>query len=234
MKAIICPKYGPPEVLQFAEVERPNPRENEVLVKIHFTTVTVADCRVRAFRVPPVFWIPGRLALGITKPQISILGSEMAGEVAAVGAAVTRFKPGDAVIAYAVHKGGAYAEYRCVQDGEMITHKPANVPYEMAVAVPFGGITALAFLKVGDIQAGQRVLIYGASGSVGTYAVQLAHHFGTDVTVVCSTANLEMVRSLGADRVLGNTPKRISPRATKCTTSCSIRWAKPPSRSVRT
>lgn len=205
MKAIVCPKYGPPEVLQFAEVDKPTPRENEVLVKIHFTTVTVADCRVRAFRVPPAFWIPGRLALGITKPKIAILGSEMAGEVVTVGAAVTRFKPGDAVLTYAVHEGGAYAEYRCVQDGEMITHIPAGVPYEVAVAVPFGGITAFDFLKAADIQPGQRVLIYGASGSVGTYAVGLAHHFGADVTAVCSTANVEMVRSLGADRVLDYT-----------------------------
>jgi NADPH:quinone reductase-like Zn-dependent oxidoreductase len=129
----------------------------------------------------------------------------MAGQIAAVGAAVTRFKPGDAVVAYAVHEGGAYAEYRCVQDGEMITHKPANVPYEVAVAVPFGGITAIDFLKAGGIRPGQRVLVYGASGSVGTYAVQLAHHFGADVTAVCGTANQQLVRSLGADRVLDYT-----------------------------
>lgn len=205
MNAIVCTRYGPPEVLHFAEVETPTPRPSEVLIRIRYTTVTVADCRVRAFRVPPSFWIPGRLALGITKPRISILGSEIAGEVAAVGATVTRFKPGDSVVAYAVHEGGGYAEYRCVRDGEMIAHLPDGVPPEVAVAVPFGGITAQSFLKTARIRPGQRVLVYGASGSVGTYAVQLAHHFGAEVTAVCSTANLDLVRSLGADRVLDYT-----------------------------
>ena len=203
MKAILCTKYGTPEGLQLREVEKPSPRENEVLVKIFAATVTSGDAKLRHLSLPLriVFRIMG--AGGITRT--SIPGHELAGEIEAVGQDVNRFKKGDQVFASAGLRAGTHAEYVCLPEDAMVARKPENLTYDEAAAVPIGGNTALYLLKQADIQSGRKVLIYGASGSVGTYAVQLARHFGAEVTGVCSTANLELVRSLGAAHVIDYT-----------------------------
>ncbi|MBX9996732.1 MULTISPECIES: NAD(P)-dependent alcohol dehydrogenase [Priestia] len=202
MKAMVCTKYGKPDVLQLEEVENPIPKENEILIKIHATTVTSGDCRVRSFNSPLLLWLPIRIVLGLRKPRKSILGVELAGEVEDVGKNVTRFKKGDQLFAMTGMKFGGYAEYICLPEKGTIAVKPENVTCEEAASISFGGTTALHFFRKGNIQAGQKVLIYGASGAVGTAAVQLASYYGAEVTGVCSAKNSELVKSLGADRVI--------------------------------
>jgi NADPH:quinone reductase-like Zn-dependent oxidoreductase len=215
MKAVICTRYGPPEVLEMQDVAKPTPSGNEILIKVHATTVSMGDFRIRSFTVPPPAWLPARLILGIRKPRNSILGIELAGDVEAVGKDVKRFKAGDPVFAATLKGFGAYAEYRCMTEDGPVAAKPRNLTYEQAAAVPIGARTALHYLKRANLQLGQQILVYGASGSVGTYAVQLAKHFGADVTAVCSTANLELMRSLGADTVVDYTAEDFSQSAAR-------------------
>ena len=207
MKAAVCERYGPPEVVQIQEVPKPVPGDGEVLVKASATTVNSGDTRVRALRVPRGLSLPTRLTLGFTKPKRSILGLEVAGQVEAVGMAVTRFQPGDRVVASRGFDFGCHAEYVAVAESGAIARIPENLSFQDAVALCFGGTTALTFFRLGKLGPDETVLINGASGAVGTMAVQFAKHLGAEVTAVCSGANAQLVRKLGADHVIDYTTK---------------------------
>jgi NADPH:quinone reductase-like Zn-dependent oxidoreductase len=210
MKAVITTKYGPPEVLELREVKKPIPKDNEVLIKIYATTVTAGDCEMRNLKLPFLYQLVLRLGFGFTRPRNKIPGTELAGEIVAVGVDVKRFKEGDQVFGAAGMSFGTNAEYITLPEepGEMeggVAIKPTNMTYEQAATVPFGGRDSLHFLRLGNIQSGQKILINGAGGSIGTFAIQLAKHYGAEVTAVDSTAKLDMLRSIGADHVVDYT-----------------------------
>jgi len=207
MKAVVHTKYGSPDELQIKELEKPVPRDNEVLVRIHATTVTTTDCNARNFTfVPKSFIFFARIMFGFKKPKINILGIDLAGGIEAVGKNVTLFKVGDQVFGSPGDSFGAHAEYICIPEKGTLVIKPKDLSYEEAAAISLAGNTALFFMRdLGKIQAGQKILIHGASGAIGTYAVQLASYYGAEVTGVCSGSNAEMVESLGANKVIDYT-----------------------------
>ncbi len=211
MKAVICTKYGSPEVLQLKDLEKPTPKGNELLIKIYATTVHIGDTKIRSFKPSMGFFKDlfikpmMRILIGFSGPRKQVLGMELSGQVEAIGDNVTLFKKGDLVFASTEMNFGTYAEYTCVPEGGVITKKPKNMSHSEAAPVPNGGLTALLLLRKARIKQGQKVLIYGASGSVGTYSVQFANHFGAEVTGVCSTSNLAMVKCLGAENVIDYT-----------------------------
>jgi NADPH:quinone reductase-like Zn-dependent oxidoreductase len=220
LKAIVCTKYGPPEVLQLREVEKPTPKKNEISIKIHATTVTSSDCILRGFNIPA--WKPVGLMMGIFmgfgKPRRSILGMEAAGDVDSVGSDVKRFKTGDQVFAYAVMSAtkirfGTYAQYMTIPEDWLVFPKPSNITYEEAAGIPYGGELAMFFLKKGNFKTRKNVLIVGASGTIGTTALQVVKNYGAKVTGVCSTSNVDMVKALGADEVIDYKKEDYSERS---------------------
>ena len=206
MKAIIWTKYGSPDGLQLCEVAKPVPRDDEVLIRIHAATVTAGDCELRSSRFPFWLWLPLRLVIGFRRPKrITILGQELAGDIEATGKNVTRFKAGDPVFAWTgLHLGG-YAEYTCLRESAMMAIKPSGLTYEEVAAVPVGGLEAWYFVRKANIRPGEKVLIYGAGGSIGTFAIQLARYFGAEVTGVDRSDKLDLLRSLGADDAIDYT-----------------------------
>jgi NADPH:quinone reductase-like Zn-dependent oxidoreductase len=205
MRAIVCPRYGPPDVLQLKEVGKPTPKDNEVLVKVHAATVTTGDCEFRGLNLPLTWQLMVRIGFGFRRPRKKILGQELAGEIESVGNRVRRYKKGDPVFAATGFRLGAWAEYTCLPEKGLIATKPANMSYEEAAAIPVGGLHALHLLSKAKIQSGHKILIIGAGGTVGTIAVQLAKSFGAEVTSVDTAGKLDVLRSIGADHVIDYT-----------------------------
>ena len=205
MRAVVCTRYGPPEVLRLEEIATPVPRKNEVLIRILATSVTSSDCYIRGLRLSPAYRILARLALGWNAPRRRVLGMVLSGEVESVGAEVASFEHGDRVFGFNRHRFGTYAQYACWPEHGLLAPQPANLTDEESASIPYGGLLALHFLRKAGVRAGQNVLVFGASGAVGTSAAQLARHLGANVTGVCSTANVYLVRSLGATRVVDYT-----------------------------
>ena len=212
MRAVICTRYGPPEVLRLEELETPTPQKNEVRIRIFATAVSSSDCYVRGLNFTFAYRIMARLALGWTAPRRKVLGMVLSGQVDALGPEVRSFTAGDQVFGFNRHRFGTYADYVCWPEDGLLAARPANLTDEEAASIPYGGLLALACLRRANVRAGQRVLVYGASGAVGTSAVQLARHLGAEVTGVCSAANLELVRSLGATTVVDYTREDFSGR----------------------
>lgn len=214
MKAVIWTKYGPPDVLQLREIPQPTPKENELLIKVRAATAFAGDCELRRLALPLPLRIALRLFVGLTRPKrVTILGQELAGEVEAVGAAVTTFKKGDAIFGTTGLRFGAYAQYACLPAAGAIAHKPEQVSFEEAAAIPTGGTEAGHYLRVGQIQAGEKILINGAGGSIGTFVVQLAKQYGAEVTAVDHGTKLAMLREIGADRVIDYTREDFATRS---------------------
>jgi NADPH:quinone reductase-like Zn-dependent oxidoreductase len=239
MKAIIWTKYGPPDVLQLREIEKPVPKVNEVLIKVHATTVTAGDYEMRSLKFPLWLSLPMRIYAGFIKPtRIKIIGQELSGEIEAVGVDVKLFQPGDQVFATTGFGAGTYAQYVCLPEvpGDMdgvLAIKPANMSYEEAACVPTGGLEALHFLRKGNLQSGETILINGAGGSIGTFGLQLAKHIGADVTAVDSAEKLEMLRSLGADQVIDYTKEDFTKRGETYDVIFDVIGKAPYSRSIR-
>jgi NADPH:quinone reductase-like Zn-dependent oxidoreductase len=237
MKAIVWTKYGGPDALALREVEKPAPKDNEVLIRVHATTVTAGDCEMRSLKFAPWLSVPLRLYNGLSKPgRITILGQELAGKVEAVGKRVKQFMEGDPVFGATGFSLGAYAEYICLpeesEDSVLVT-KPANMGFEEAAAVPTGGLEALHFLRKANLQQGEKVLINGAGGSIGTFGIQLAKHWGAEVTAVDSTGKLEMMRSIGADEVIDYTREDFTKRGARYDVIFDVIGKAPYSGSIR-
>jgi NADPH:quinone reductase-like Zn-dependent oxidoreductase len=212
VRAVVCTRYGPPEVLQLQDVAKPVPGSKQVRIRVVATAVTSSDCYIRGLDLPFGYRVLARLALGLTAPRRRILGMVLAGQVESAGPDVTAFSEGDRVFGLDRHRFGTYAEYVCWPGGGLLAPLPDGLTYAEAAAIPYGGLLALHYLRTADIRRGQRVVIYGASGAVGTSAVQLARHFGADVTGVCGPANLELVKSLGAATVIDYTRQDFAGR----------------------
>jgi len=233
MKAIVWTRYGSPDVLQLQEVDKPTPKDNEVLIKVHAATVTIADCELRSMKGPTLFMLAFRIYVGLLKPKrITILGQELAGEITSVGKEVTKFKKGDPVFAPCLLRLGAYAEYACLPQSYPVI-KPASITYEEAATIPTGGINGLDFLRTGNVQAGESILINGAGGSIGTYAVQIAKTLGAEVTAVDSAEKLDMLRSIGADHVIDYTQEDFTKSSETYDVIIDVIGKSPFSRSVR-
>jgi NADPH:quinone reductase-like Zn-dependent oxidoreductase len=213
LNAVVCTRYGPPEVLRLEELATPVPRENEVRIRILATAVMSSDCYVRGLNLSPAYRIMARLALGWNAPRQPVLGMVLSGEVDSVGPDASSFEVGQPVFGFNRHRFGTYAQYVCWPEDGLLATRPANLTDEEAAAIPYGGLLALSYLRKADVRAGQRVLVYGASGAVGTSAVQLARHFGAQVTGVCSTSNVDLVASLGATTVIDYTHEDFTEKA---------------------
>ncbi|OLE83223.1 MAG: NAD(P)-dependent alcohol dehydrogenase [Crenarchaeota archaeon 13_1_20CM_2_51_8] len=233
MKAIVCTRYGPPEVLQLRDVEKPIPKDNEVLIRVHAATVTKGDCELRSLELPLLWKLFLRIGFGIRAPRKKILGQELAGEIESVGSAVTLFKKGDQVFANTGLRLGAYAEYDCLPEKGLVAIKPANMSYEEAAAVPVGGLHALQYLRKANVQTGHKVLINGAGGSIGTVAVQLAKYYGAEVTGVDSIEKLDTLSSIGADHAIDYTREDFTENGEKYDVIFDTVGKSPYSRSIR-